>query len=194
MTDSRLNFGSISPSDLELNENELFARLRCSKEAIPSFSACLDEITRAVSPKFVYRFEELKLHGSQIDAGFGVIRSRALAKNLEGCQRVCLFAVTLGIECDRIILRRSKISASEGFVSDAIASALAESLCDKAEDTILGDSLRRPRFSIGYGDLSLEYQKPFLDLLMADKTVGITLSAGSLMIPTKSITAITGVI
>ena len=191
---SQLVCGGVDARDLFLNRSELSRRLGCPSESVSSFSSCLNELLNTVKPKFVCRFERIRADGDNIDVGFGGMISKNLAKNLEGCEVACLFAVTLGIECDRMISRRAKISAAEGFASDAIASALAESLCDKAETLILEGRRARPRFSIGYGDLSLEYQRPFLDLLMAEKTVGITLSEGYLMIPTKSITAIAGVL
>jgi cobalamin-dependent methionine synthase I len=78
-------------------------------------------------------------------------------------------------------------------VTDAIASALAESACDEAERLIFEDNSHTPRFSPGYGDLPLEIQKPLLSFLDAEKTVGITLSSSLLMTPTKSITAIAGI-
>ena len=51
----------------------------------------------------------------------------------------------------------------------------------------------KPRFSPGYGDLSITIQKDFLQALNADKTVGLSLSEGNLMIPEKSVTAFIGV-
>ena len=48
------------------------------------------------------------------------------------------------------------------------------------------------RFSPGYGDSPLEMQKQVLDLLDAENKLGITLSKGYMMSPSKSITAIMG--
>ena len=50
----------------------------------------------------------------------------------------------------------------------------------------------RPRYSPGYGDLSLEYQSDFLQVLEAAKKIGIVLSEGGVMIPEKSVTAVMG--
>ena len=52
----------------------------------------------------------------------------------------------------------------------------------------------KPRYSPGYGDLSLSVQKDVLNILNADKILGIKLGENLLMIPKKSITAIQGVI
>ncbi len=50
----------------------------------------------------------------------------------------------------------------------------------------------RPRYSPGYGDLSLTYQAEFLRVLEATKKIGIVLSEGGVMIPEKSVTAVMG--
>ena len=51
----------------------------------------------------------------------------------------------------------------------------------------------RPRFSPGYGDFPLSAQKEILDGLEAGKRIGITLTEGYLMMPSKSVTAVIGV-
>ena len=56
-----------------------------------------------------------------------------------------------------------------------------------------GQSLR-PRFSPGFSDFTLEYQKLFMDVLRLDKTIGIHLTDGGIMLPEKSVTAIIGII
>ena len=50
----------------------------------------------------------------------------------------------------------------------------------------------RPRFSPGYGDFPLNCQPQILHGLEAGKRVGITLTEGFLMMPTKSVTAVMG--
>ena len=48
------------------------------------------------------------------------------------------------------------------------------------------------RFSPGYGDSPLEMQEQLLELLDAERQLGITLSKGYMMSPSKSITGIMG--
>ena len=59
---------------------------------------------------------------------------------------------------------------------------------------LANDKKLRPRYSPGYGDLSLEVQSEVLKVLNADKILGIKLGANLLMTPKKSITAVQGVI
>ena len=56
----------------------------------------------------------------------------------------------------------------------------------------MGETLR-PRFSAGYGDLPLEYQRRIFDLLDPPTHIGLTLNDSYLMSPSKSVTALIGV-
>ena len=176
-----------------VNENELRARLGCPAESVSLIPKCLNELKKCVSARFICRFCDVKRTENGIDLGFGEIASKNLIKNLGDSKRAAVFAVTLGSETDRLLLKLGKIMPSEQFVTNAIASALAESACDEAEKLIFEGKEHTPRFSPGYGDLPLETQKPLLSFLDAEKTVGITLSSSLLMTPTKSITAIAGI-
>ena len=48
------------------------------------------------------------------------------------------------------------------------------------------------RFSAGYGDFPLECQRGLLEMLRADKILGISLNDSLLMTPAKSVTAVVG--
>lgn len=178
----------------EVNENELRARLGCSPESITLIPKCLNELKKCVSARYVCRICDIKRTENGLDLGFGEIVSENLSKNLAPCQRAAVFAVTLGSGVDRLLIKLGKLMPSEQFISDAIASALSETACDEAEKVIFEGIPHAPRFSPGYGDLTLDIQKPLLQFLDAEKTVGITLSSTLLMTPTKSITAIAGIL
>lgn len=128
---------------------------------------------------------------------FAEIKSEDLFKNLRGCREVFVFAVTLGIGVDRLLCRLNLTSRTEHFIVDALSSAAVESLCDITDKKIrstacTSDVKFRPRFSPGYGDVDIWVQRPLLNRLQADKTLGITLNSAYLMTPMKSITAIMG--
>lgn len=120
------------------------------------------------------------------------VASLDLKKCLSHSRRAYVLAVTLGMGVERYLLGLSKMGAAEHFLADSVASACAEALCDRVQELLLGDC-RTPRFSPGYGDLSLEIQPKLLSLFSADKTLGITLTEKLLMRPQKSITAIVGI-
>ncbi len=125
----------------------------------------------------------------------GKSESKALEKNLEGCKKVILFAATVGIAIDRMIMKYSKISPAKALMIQAIGAERIESLCDDFCDSMkleLQCELK-PRFSAGYGDLSLEVQKDIFRVLDCSKRIGLTLNDSLLMSPTKSVTAIVGI-
>jgi cobalamin-dependent methionine synthase I len=51
----------------------------------------------------------------------------------------------------------------------------------------------RPRFSPGYGDFNIEYQKEIIGLLDTSRKIGLTLTDGCMLVPTKSVTALIGI-
>jgi cobalamin-dependent methionine synthase I len=104
-----------------------------------------------------------------------------------------LFAVTLGLSCERWLKKISLLSPAKHFLADALASAYAEAAAELA-DTILSKDLdTAPRFSPGYGDLPLSIQKDLICLTEANKYLHIDMQDSFLMIPQKSITAIIGI-
>lgn len=116
---------------------------------------------------------------------------------LRDCDRVVLFALTLGPEAELLIRREGLRSPTEALILDACASAACEQACDdlqkQLEDQLCVEGLYpTDRFSPGYGDLPLTVQAPLLELLDAQKRCGITLSDTFIMTPRKSVTAIFG--
>ena len=123
--------------------------------------------------------------------------SKNLMKNLEGCKGIILFAATVGSNIDMLIRRFERTKPATGLMLQAIGAERVESLCDMFNDevTSLAKTLNmstHPRFSPGYGDLDISVQTPILNMLNAEKRLGITLSQSYLMAPSKSVTAIIG--
>ena len=122
------------------------------------------------------------------------IESNSLSRHLSGCGEAFLMAATVGIGIDRLIRTASSVSPSEGLAIDAAGSAAVEWVCDELCGLLQtqAGSLRH-RFSPGYGDFSLEFQRSMMKYLDMAKNCGITLSDGLMMTPTKSVTAIVGI-
>lgn len=119
--------------------------------------------------------------------------SKDLARHLKGCRQVLIMAATLGIKTDNAVRRLTLGSVAEGAAAQAVAAALIESYCDELQEkTDTGELKQRPRFSPGYGDWPLEEQKKIFRLLDCGKNIGLTLTEGMVMVPTKSVTAVIG--
>ncbi len=158
------------------------------------FEECLAEYKKAASYKAVYRFTDIcQSKDNETNFGFCKICNNSLYKNLSGCKQVAVFAATSGLGVDRLIMRYSKTSPAHAVIVDCIASSAIEVWCDKVNEKIVGDCKSKPRFSPGYGGVSLEYQKDVLSFLDAQRNLGITLSDAFMMKPVKSVTAFVGI-
>ncbi len=186
--------GRLEADKLIINAAELARRLHTTPDFRDDVvDRCHAELVKNSECKFAWIRVPVRKNGNRIDLGFGEFVSADLIKNLAGCDEAFVFAVTLGLQSERLLIRESLLSESRHFITDAVASALAEAACDEAERLIKCELPCRPRFSPGYGDLPLEIQPDVLRLLSAEKLLGITINKSLLMTPTKSITAIMGI-
>ncbi len=155
----------------------------------------LQEYKKAAAFKAVFRKSSVTFFGEKgIRFDFCEMESESLRKNLEGCKNAFVFAATSGSAVDRLILRRTKLSAADGFITDCIASSGIEVFCDFINDEMKKGRTLKPRFSPGYGDVSLCCQSEILSYLDAYRKIGITLTEAYLMSPIKSVTAIVGIL
>jgi hypothetical protein len=89
-------------------------------------------------------------------------------------------------------------NVTRGVILDAAASEIVDAALDWIMDyfnRILRKEnkwLLKKRFSAGYGDFSLENQKAIYNLLQLDR-LGVRITESCLLIPEKSVTAITGI-
>lgn len=155
----------------------------------------LDQLKRA---KSVYRIFDLQVReAGQIEIGGWTVTSKNLAKNLTGCDRIVLFGATLGTEVDQLIRRYSLTDMAKAVVAQACAAAELEEYCDSCQKQIALEAEQqgrylRPRFSPGYGDFSIHCQDTLMRMLDCAKKIGLALTAGEMMTPTKSVTAVIG--
>lgn len=172
------------------------------KENNIEMEALIDASVSEIREKLIYKvcFGEFPIAflDNYIDLGFAKTDSEKLKINLHGCTKIVVFAATLGIELDRMIARYSRISPSKALILQAIGAERIEALCNSFcsdlanEKAIVGERLR-PRFSPGYGDLSLDIQKDIFRTLDCPRRIGLTLCDTMMMSPSKSVTAIVGV-
>ena len=181
-----------------LCEREVLRYASC-KEAdeatVDIIKECIEEALPLLSYKVCYAVLDLKISSDECDFGVFRLGSKDLAKNLSGCDRVLLFAATVGLELDRLIEKQSRLSPSRALFLQALGAERIEALCDefcKSFEKENGVSLV-PRFSAGYGDLSIETQKDVFRVLNPQKNIGLFLNESLLMSPSKSVTAFVGI-
>ena len=185
-------------NELQLRKNEILRYLgyqkpECDEATDALIISCYEELLGVITPKACFVEGTVECKGDGIIEVCGmVIKSRALEKNLEGCKTGAVFGATLGVGADRLIAKYSCSSPSRSVVINAVAASLIEVLCDEVNRQIVNERISRPRFSAGYGDLSLEAQKQIAELLGLNKNIGVCLTESLMMRPSKSVTAIIG--
>lgn len=184
-----------------INKSEILRYMGC-KAGSKEINALIDRSLRICEGKLSYKVcyseFDVNIENSICNLGFAAVKSMDLSKCLADCKKVIVFGATVGLELDRLILRYGKSEPSVSVCLQAIGAERIESLCDsfcldiKEKYAVHGLSLR-PRFSAGYGDLPLEFQREIFAALDCPKRIGLTLNDSLIMSPTKSVTAIIGI-
>ena len=155
---------------------------------------CLNELGDKLCYKVCFSEYPIEVNGDNVDLTFTTTTSKDLAKTLKGCEKVIVFCATVGIGVDRLIAKYNALSPTKALMFQAIGAERIESLCNLfASEINKKYKLTKPRFSAGYGDLSLQLQTEIFNALNCNKNVGVSLNQSLLMSPSKSVTAIIGV-
>ncbi|MBQ8583085.1 MAG: hypothetical protein IJ488_00545 [Clostridia bacterium] len=185
-------YREIEPKRLVPDERELAARLGGGCMML-SADESLEELYEIMRPRYSAVRVPVSYEDSAVLIDGYRIESEGLMKNLSGAAEAYLIAVTLGTEVDTYLHRLGFLSGARRFAADAVASALAEALVCLADRELSCSLDCRPRFSPGYGDLPLSYQEVLLERVNGESLLGIRLTDTSFMLPSKSITAIMGI-
>ena len=182
---------TVSAASLNLNMLELSARLGIPADAhLDGIEAVRHRLLDEARPAYAVRRIKIQRDGDSIIIGSMRSRSRALAKLCEDSDECLLLVATLGIGVDRLVMRTASTSPKDAFVIDAMADALVEALCDRAQLRATAGLDTTGRFSPGYGDLELALGREIVALTNAERTLGIKHTSGGLMVPKKSVNAI----
>ena len=154
-----------------------------------------EKIIEISEPKTLYRIFDCTVTDSSLIIGKTEFKSVRLAQHLEGCTRVAVFGATLGLAVDRLIALTSKENMSLAMAYQAAAAAYIEEVCDSLEEEIKESCgvLLRSRYSPGYFDLDVTEQRKLFSIIDITKRIGITLSDSCQMMPSKSVTAFSGI-
>lgn len=187
---------------MEWNEREILRYLGHRGQEIPEnveelIKECERELEQMASPRAMWKEYPLSIQDHVLDMGFLQMRSKSLERNLRDCERVILFAATLGSKVDVLLHRYNMIQMSKAVVMQAASVAMLETFCDEKNQELKNSYeakgwYLRPRFSPGYGDFPLECQREIAPALEMGKRIGINLTDTLLMMPSKSVTAVIG--
>ncbi|MDD5952158.1 MAG: vitamin B12 dependent-methionine synthase activation domain-containing protein [Oscillospiraceae bacterium] len=188
---------------MELNRKEIYRYLgykgKTPDETIAqAVESAVSELTRVMKPKAVSRpIRITRPEENTVCLDNIVVHSKSLYQHLDTCAEGVLFAATLGAQVDLLIHRYNVLDMSKAVIFQACAAEAIEAFCDQEQDAIEQEAhskglYLRPRFSPGYGDFPLQYQRELLPLLDAQRRIGLTRTDSDMLVPEKSVTAVIG--
>ncbi|NLO86321.1 MAG: hypothetical protein GX096_13015 [Clostridiales bacterium] len=167
-------------------------------DALELLDQAYDELHASIKPMHILREYSVKVDGDEFTFGdIAPIISPNLAKLFCGAAKGYGMLATLGAPLDMRIKRLMITSPALGAALSSCASAYIDEYIDEflaeLDEKLAADGLTlSPRFSPGYGDMPLSYQKPLLAVLEA-RRIGVALTDGFLMLPEKSVSAVVAV-
>ena len=161
---------------------------------------CCKELFEVINPKAavkVFLLEKNDLSTGQLIFADVDFISKDLSRNLRDCKEVILLAATIGPQVDSTIRKNQIVNPVKAAIFQAAGAMFIEKFVDNVNlqiKKIVAEEEKqcKPRFSPGYGDVSLNLQKDFFRLLPCAK-IGLTLMDTLIMSPEKSVTAFIGI-
>lgn len=180
-------------SELSIKKDEALRYAGVKGEAdeitLELFDKAYELLAECIKPRAVYKYADVSYTGDGVVIDGELIRSASLKKFLRGSSKCAIMAATAGIESDRLINRYSMVMPSLALMIDALAAAAVEALCNKLCSCKFCVN-EQCRFSPGYGDFPIDYQKHIISRLSAELNIGVTLTSSLMLAPSKSVTAI----
>ncbi len=158
---------------------------------------CEQQLVEAAQPKYFYKVYSIKREDDRLWVGDYQLelKGQSIKEHLKGCDLVALGCATLGEQADELIEETQKKSMLDALLIDAAANASIERVREKIEEELkqeYKDYSINWQFGIGYGDLPIETQSDFLNLVKAKEEIGLTCNENFLLIPVKSVTGFIG--
>ena len=128
------------------------------EDTLGLIEASFSELSETAKKRIVYRIFELQTpDDEQVIIGNYLVKSRNLARNLQGCEKVVLLGATLGAGVDLLLRRYALTEVARAAVMQACAAADLEEYLDEWQEGFKKKMAKegwylRPRFSPGYGD------------------------------------------
>ncbi len=154
-----------------------------------------NDIKQRLACKACYDRFPVKYDGDYIDMVFLRDTAPMIKAYMHDCEEVILFAATIGFDADRLIHKYSGFMVLNALVADAVSSAATEAWCNllcsrfKEREASKGN-VTMPRFSIGYGETDLAWQKNICRVLASRSKIGVYVTDSMVLLPSKSVTAV----
>lgn len=190
---------------MNIERNEVLRYLGYSNQQIDTnldnlINECIAETSRLAKPLSVFKIldiEHPEENAVKIANSNLYLMGSDIVTHLQDAEKCAIMAVTLGIAVDQKIKTLELTNMTKALIMDACATAAVENVCDEVEENISGLAMNMGlrinyRYSPGYGNFSLKVQPNILELLDAQKKIGLNCTDNNILIPRKSVTAVIG--
>ena len=193
-------------NELDIDIQQVLQNIGYSADSEPAtritslVSEYIENVHQLIEPAYSYVIKDIEsVRGSSIIIeGSIVFKSEIIARLLEQCEKVAVFALTIGSHLEETIRHLAEDGLIlQAAVLDGIGSDAAERMADLVQNKI-GRVTRdhgfcmSQRFSPGYCDWDVSQQAEVFQALGSD-SAGIHLSREYLMLPKKSVSGIIGI-
>lgn len=164
------------------------AKVQMNSDMERLLDVCEQDVINASRPKFLYK--EIPVNSEILQQG------NHIKSHLTGCSKAIVMCATLGVAVDNLIRKSQLTDMAKAVVIDSFASVAIEQVCNQVDEIIADkykDKFLTFRYSPGYGDYPIKMQQPILQLLDAQRKIGLCTNENFLLTPTKSVTAVIGV-
>ncbi len=156
-----------------------------------------EQIVEVIEPKYIYKCYDINIVNNEIQIeGCNLsLSGNRIFDYLKDCDKIVLMCATLSINTDRYIRVSQSRDVTKAVIADSFASASIDQVCDNIKEELkqeFNEYKQTPILRPGYGDFSLEFQNQILNVLNADKEIGLSINDQSDLVPQKSITAVIG--
>ena len=194
---------------IEIDKKEVLRYLEYKNQKIDSnLNSIIDDCIKLTKSKINPRYTlgvysilkekinynyQIKFRDSEL-----VIESKDLYKLLNNCNECIVLAATIGINIEKEIKINSYLNLTKSIIIDACATTAIEDFCGKLQSNIElilnkeGKYITN-RYSPGYGDLNIDFNEIFINLLSTSRKIGLTITEDKIMVPRKSVVAIIGI-
>lgn len=193
-------------NQIDIDSQQVLHRIGYDTDRRPSarmeslINEYVDNVCHLIEPSYSYVVRDIELVQGPLVVieGFVTFKSKVIARLLEQCGKVAVFALTIGNRLEEMVGRLAEDKlVLQAAVLDAIGSGVVETVADFVQDRIgevasAQGLCSSQRFSPGYCDWKIDQQK-MLFRAMNGNSAGVRLTEGCLMLPQKSISGIIGI-
>jgi len=193
-------------NQINIDKGRILTRIGYSDDYEPSARIIslvddyIDNYHDLLSPAYSHKIRDIEsVDGNCVTIGDSIVlESKVLSRLLERCERVAVFALTIGNYLEDLVAYLAENGLIlQATVLDAVGSGTVEKLAAQVEGKIrvnagIEGMVTSRRFSPGYCDWEVSQQELVFRTLDGDMA-GIRLTESMLMIPRKSISGIIGI-